>query len=162
VARPLIAAAAKGDAPRWWKSGQPHGANRECDLLGVDRDGGLVAIEVKPATASASSIAWSPIQARMYATFFQDWLDANRSEAAAIVSGMVDQRRRVGLSAGGRAAHLDVTRPVRALVAVDSRLSEAARTRMAEVIRHYDEVGQPLHVEVMSVNLIGRFRRLQL
>ena len=76
----------------------PQSFGAECDLLALDASGRLLAVEVKPSTGS--SIAWSPAQATMYARVLEAWV-ADDSDASpgwrAVIQGMYEQRRRLGL-----------------------------------------------------------------
>jgi hypothetical protein len=76
----------------------PRNFGAECDLLAVDGSGRLLAVEVKP---KAPSLVWTPAQATMYARVLQAWV-ADDSDAnpgwAAVVTGMLEQRRALGLA----------------------------------------------------------------
>ena len=113
-------------------------------------------IEVKPSNASANKIAWAPVQARMYADFFQGWLDERRGEAADIITEMISQQQRVGMRSRGRIPVVDWTAPVKAVVAIDRRSSPTALGRLKEVLDHYESIGIPIHADVKLVDLIGR------
>lgn len=51
----------------------------ECDLLALDADGRLLAVEVKP--SNVGTIAWVPAQAAMYARVLQRWVDVDIESA---------------------------------------------------------------------------------
>jgi hypothetical protein len=53
---------------RWWSS-MPKSLGGECDVLAIDSDGRLLAIEIKPWSAT-TAIRWSPLQVRHYANLF--------------------------------------------------------------------------------------------
>ncbi|WP_029429559.1 hypothetical protein [Blastococcus sp. URHD0036] len=76
----------------------PKNFGAECDLLAVDRLGRLLAVEVKP---KAPSLVWTPAQATMYARVLQAWV-ADDCDAqpgwTAVVTGMLEQRRALGLA----------------------------------------------------------------
>ncbi len=67
----------------------------ECDVLAIDTtEQRLIALEIKP--SNTSTLAWAPAQATMYASVLTEWI--NRDEDwLAVVEGMVEQRRRLGL-----------------------------------------------------------------
>lgn len=82
----------------------------ECDAAALDRNGQLLAVEVKPASAGAKSIAFAPLQAAYYARLFSRWVENDPCHGANI-DGLIAQRVRLGLSsdAGASAAQpLDV------------------------------------------------------
>ncbi len=84
----------------------PQSFGAECDLLAVDRSGRLLAVEVKP---KAPSLVWTPAQATMYARVLQAWVtdDSDGHPGwSAVVTGMLEQRRALGL-----APRFDVTLP---------------------------------------------------
>jgi hypothetical protein len=64
------------------------------DILGLDPSGRLLAIEAKPAGAS-SGIQSGPLQVWVYAQMMLDWW-RQTSDAAGIISGMAEQRHRLG------------------------------------------------------------------
>ena len=98
----------------------------ECDVLAVSSRGEVLAIEVKPHTASDKDIAWSVLQACMYADLFQLWADYAGGKAHEILHDMARQRNRIGLS--GRAG-IQVAAPikVRPVVALDRRAAQSAK-----------------------------------
>lgn len=153
TSRPWVELAERADRPAWWKL---PGISTECDLLAIDDDGGLVAVEVKPHCASATATAWSPVQARQYADQLQAWLGVAGSEAAQILTEMLQQQARIGTRLSTDVPNVDVDRPVRAVVAIDARTRPVQRDRMAEVMQHYRESGNGLRAEVYEVDLIGR------
>lgn len=71
----------------------------ECDLLAVDADGRLLAVEVKPI---GGSIQLVPAQAAMYARVLQHWIDVDSAEAPEgdkprdVIAGMIAQRQALG------------------------------------------------------------------
>jgi len=73
----------------------------ECDILGLDPAGRVMAVEVKP--YAGGSIAWVAAQAAMYARIFKQWLDQDQ-DAATILSGAWKQRVALGLTDSASAA----------------------------------------------------------
>jgi len=79
-------------------SGRPRRLGNECDALAVDRDGRVLAVEVKP--LAGGRIAWAPAQAVMYARILQRWIEEDTSAegAHAVLRGLLHQRRELGLA----------------------------------------------------------------
>lgn len=79
----------------------------KCDLLAVDADGRLLAIEVKP--GSVGSLAWVAAQATMYAKVLQHWIDESEARPPSdrwpswrdIVTTSFEQRKLLGLTPAG-------------------------------------------------------------
>lgn len=79
----------------------------ECDLLAVDAQGRLLAIEVKP--GSVGSLAWVAAQATMYAKVLQHWINDSESrregnEQASwrtVITKSFEQRQALGLTPRG-------------------------------------------------------------
>jgi len=85
----------------WWPSGLKIRKNfgTGLDVLAVDGEGRLLIIEAKPAT-TAAGIVRAPAQVRFYAHLFALWL-VSTEDAPTILSGMLEQRQRVGLTPPG-------------------------------------------------------------
>lgn len=83
----------RADPPMWWKT-KPAKLGDECDVLAVSSRGEVLAIEVKPHTASDKDIAWSVLQAGMYADLFQLWADYAGGKAHEVLHDMAGQRNR--------------------------------------------------------------------
>ena len=66
----------------------------------MSTEGEILAIEVKPHTASDKDIAWSVLQAGMYADLFQRWADYAGGKAHEVLHGMAAQRKRRQRTAG--------------------------------------------------------------
>ena len=161
TSRPWVKAAHREDgAPRWW-SGSKLKLSTECDLLGIMPSGALATIEVKPASAGASAIAWSPLQALQYASQFQAWLDVHPEGAVGIVNDLMLQQQRIGMREPGTLPVIDSKLPVQAVVILDSRTKETGLSRMAEVISHLGSMGKNPQVEVYLSNLAGRISPLK-
>lgn len=124
-------------------------------MLAVSKTGELLAIEVKPHTASDKDIAWSVLQAGMYADLFQRWADQAGGKAHEVLHGMAAQRRRIGL-ASGSAIQLAAPIKVRPVVALDRRAKTSAKDKLAEVHRHLASSGLANNLYLRQVNLIGR------
>ena len=85
----------RADPPAWWNT-KPKKLGDECDVLAVSSRGDVLAIEVKPHTASDKDIAWSVLQAGMYADLFQRWADYAGGKAHEVLHDMAGQRNRIG------------------------------------------------------------------
>jgi hypothetical protein len=144
----------RADPPAWWKT-QPAKLGDECDVLAVSSRGEVLAIEVKPHTASDKDIAWSVLQAGMYADLFQLWADGAGGKAHEVLHAMAGQRHRIGLS--GRAG-IQVAAPikVRPVVALDRRATPSAKEKLAAVRAHLASAGLATDLDVRQVNLVGR------
>jgi hypothetical protein len=162
--KPLLLALDRPHDPAWWKS-RPTSLGGECDALAVTRNGHLLAIEVKPAKATAT-ITWAPLQVRHYANLFAEWTNqdwAGQAESACdIIQGMVDQRVRLGLVDDVRphiGRHIDV-QPV---IAIGRGYSKEAVRRLTAVQHRLvdgDLDSPPLQVK--SVTLAGRLDPIDL
>ena len=141
-------------SPPWWRT-RPTSLGDECDVLAVSKTGELLAIEVKPHTASDKDIAWSVLQAGMYADLFQRWADHAGGKAHEVLHGMAAQRRRIGL-ASGTAIQLATPIKVRPVVALDRRAKTSAKEKLAEVQRHLASSGLATDLYLRQVNLVGR------
>jgi hypothetical protein len=133
----------------------------ECDLLALDRDGRLLAVEVKP---SVSSLVWTPAQATMYARVMQAWVDDDRADSPgwrAVVLGMLHQRRQLGL-APRLIADLPEQPVVVPVIAVQRGANQELISRLWKVQQALlDEgVGDP-SLEVYEVSLSGRLDRIR-
>jgi len=144
----------RADPPAWWKT-KPTKLGDECDVLAVSSRGEVLAIEVKPHTASDKDIAWSVLQAGMYADLFQLWADYAGGKAHEVLHDMAGQRNRIGLS--GRAG-IQVAAPikVRPVVALDLRAAQSAKEKLEAVCAHLAAAGLATDLDVRQVNLVGR------
>jgi hypothetical protein len=140
--------------PAWWKT-KPTKLGDECDVLAVSSRGEVLTIEVKPHTASDKDIAWSVLQAGMYADLFQLWADYAGGKAHEVLHDMAGQRNRIGLS--GRAG-IQVAAPikVRPVVALDRRAGQSAKEKLEAVSAHLASAGLTTDLDVRQVNLGGR------
>ena len=142
-----------GPSP-WWKT-RPTRLGDECDVLAVSTEGEILAIEVKPHTASDKDIAWSVLQAGMYADLFQRWADYAGGKAHEVLHGMAAQRKRIGLSSG-TGIQLAAPIKVRPVVALDRRAkgsAKDAKEKLAEVRAHLAAAGLATDLDVRQVNL---------
>lgn len=142
------------EGPGWWKSRPTH-LGGECDALAIDTEGALVAIEIKPARASAS-IPWAPVQVRHYADLLGRWAAQDHGAAAEVVDEMMRQRVELGLTSG---LARSCARPVRVrpMLAIQRGASRVVLDRLHRVRRRLEETGHddpPL--SVCQVNLVGR------
>ena len=94
-----LGALQRPDPPTWWKT-RPDRLGDECDALAVSQAGEILAIEIKPHTAPDTDIAWSVLQAGMYADPFQLWADHAGDTALQVLQGMAEQRHLIGLAPG--------------------------------------------------------------
>lgn len=144
----------RADPPAWWKT-KPTKLGDECDVLAVSSRGEVLAIEVKPHTSSDKDIAWSVLQAGMYADLFQRWADYAAGKAHEVLHAMATQRHRIGLS---NHAGIQIAAPikVRPVVALDRRAPKSAKDKLAAVCAHLASAGLATDLDVRQVNLVGR------
>jgi hypothetical protein len=91
---PLRKACAPDPALPWFI---PKRFGGELDLLAVDDRGRLLAIEVKPASATAG-IAWAPFQATFYAELLKAWSEEQGEDSRRSLQSMLQQRIDHGLT----------------------------------------------------------------
>jgi hypothetical protein len=139
----------------------PASFGAECDLLALDRDGRLLAVEVKP---SVSSLVWTPAQATMYARVLRAWVADDEADTPgwrAVVTGMLDQRRQLGLT-----PRFSVTLPavpdVVPVIAFQRGASSKLVARLWQVQQALldEKVGDPT-LEVYQVSLSGRLDQVK-
>jgi hypothetical protein len=133
---------------------RPTSFGGKCDLLALDSSGRLLAVEVKP--RGVPTIAWAPAQVIVYARLLRLW-SRHDPDAAEILSGMLDQRKRLGLIATATPAprpQLDAL-PV---VAVQRGMSQEHRHRLFAVLGHLRNQGiaEAASLKVYEVTLAGR------
>jgi hypothetical protein len=138
----------------------PRNFGAECDLLAVDGSGRLLAVEVKP---KAPSLVWTPAQATMYARVLQAWV-ADDSDAnpgwAAVVTGMLEQRRALGLAPRLEIALPDVPEVVPVIAFQRGVPQQYVEGLWAVQQALLDEgVGDPA-LEVYEVSLSARLDRM--
>ena len=129
----------------------------ECDLLALESDGRILAVEVKP--WAGGSIAWVPAQALMYARVLQRWIDADGELSRDVLLGMLDQRQRVGLCSKLSVKLPDQLR-VTPVVALQRGASETSLARMMRVHRALSKRAELPLVEIYEVSITGQMRRL--
>jgi hypothetical protein len=136
----------------------------ELDVLAVDDEGRLLAVEVKPANAVAG-IAKSPAQVALYATLWSTWL-TETDYSTEVLQGMLDQRARLGLGRAGPLVPPETVVPVVALG--PGKLSKEALPRLRQVAQAIqpvlqarpsvaplelwlvDELGRPVEKEILG------------
>lgn len=143
-----------------FKAGKvPTSFGAECDLLAVEEDGRLLAVEVKPARAGA--IAWVAAQATMYALVLQEWIDGDPDlPPRNVIDGMLEQRTKLGL-----APQMDVNLPERLqitpVVALQRGASQVHLDRMAAVSEAIAKLRLTVPApEVYEVSITGRMERI--
>jgi hypothetical protein len=155
--RPLLAALERSDAPAWW-NGRPKTLGGECDALAINASGELLAIEVKP--ADSNTLPWALVQVMHYANLLREWAaqppSNGRSTPTAVLQGMLDQRRILGLVHNSDAFQVADPVIVRPVLAFDRGASAAARKRLLEVASHLQSRGVNVDVDMYEVNRIGR------
>ena len=92
---PLVQAQEALAADHRWAGGMSPPGDK-IDALGVDRDGRLLAIEVKPGDQT-KGLALTPIQVAMYARLLRAWIDVDEVFAREVLEGMAQQRAALGL-----------------------------------------------------------------
>lgn len=147
----------------------PSSFGGECDLLALDAQGRLLAVEVKP--RGTGTIVWSGVQATVYAGLFERWirtppappLTANTQPTdppVQILRGMLDQRTRLGLAPHSRPelAEQPVVVPVVALQrGFSSKYLERLKLVQQAVLKA--DCGNPA-LEIFEVSMAGRMDRL--
>lgn len=141
--------------------GMPKSLGNECDALGIDETGVVLAIEVKP--AGVGSVVWAPAQAAMYARLLQRWIDESANDPdhapVAVLEGLLAQRAQLGLARGDAV----LATPLRvAPVVVLQRGASPELIRRMVAVRDV-LAGASLGVEpirIYEVDLLGRLQRL--
>ncbi len=133
----------------------------ECDLLALDEQGRLLAIEVKP--RGTSTIRWAPAQATVYAELLRRWLGAQALPArpAEVLSGMLAQRAAVGLAPQGSVHALADPPEVVPVVAVQRGAADTYLDGLRRVQRALLDRGVGYRtLLVYEINLAGELRQL--
>jgi hypothetical protein len=133
---------------------RPKSFGGKCDLLALDSDGRLLAVEVKP--KGVSTIVWAPAQAIVYARLHHLWT-RNDPQAAEIISGMISQRQELHLLAS-RTPRPVPMQEVLPVVAVQRGMSQKHRERLFAVRHHLQEHGieDAAKLQIYEVTLAGR------
>ena len=105
LAQPIYdAVSATGRTDAWWPGIRDNNIfpnlGGEVDFVGVDDDGRLLVIEVKPHDELAG-IVWAPAQVAVYADLFAR-LTTEQPDLVDVLNGMLDQRVALRLAAPGR------------------------------------------------------------
>lgn len=141
----------------------------KCDLLALDAQGRLLAVEVKP--RGTGTIVWSGVQATVYARLFERWIRTpptspltakakHTDPPVEILRGMLDQRTRLGLAPRSRPELADqpVVVPVVALQrGFSPKYLERLRLVQKAVLKA--ACGNPT-LEIFEVSMAGRMDRL--
>lgn len=140
---------------------RPESFGGKCDLLAIDDEGRLLAVEVKP--RGAGTIRWAAAQATVYAELFRRWTVSSVEgvpSAGEILHGMLDQRQELGLANRMRPFIPDQPEVV-PVVAVQSGASPKylADLRKVQNALVQGGVGDE-QLKVYEVNLAGRLREL--
>lgn len=133
---------------------RPASLGGRCDLLAVDSTGRLLAVEVKP--KGVPTITWAPAQAIVYARLLSRWLQHD-PKAAEILSGMIEQRERLGLI--NSQAPIPSPQPGAVpIVAVQRGMSQEHRDRLFTVRKHLSDHGidEASELKVYEVTIAGR------
>jgi hypothetical protein len=126
----------------------------KCDLLAIDSNGQVLAIEVKP--KGVPTIVWAPAQAIVYARLLRLWTRRD-PEATEILSGMLRQRTDLRLARDSLPA-LPPQPEVVPVVAVQRGMSVEHRRRLVAVRDHLADSGieDATKLKVYEVTLAGR------
>jgi hypothetical protein len=139
----LLRAVGEPGRASWWRTMPTH-LGGECDALALGQDGTLLAIEIKPRSAT-STIRWSPLQARHYANLFSEWIRrAAESDPGPIgvLNGMVQQRVQLGLIKDEvKKPKIATPLQVQPLIAIGRGYSDAALRGLQEVQERLAEAG---------------------
>jgi hypothetical protein len=133
---------------------RPDSFGGECDLLGVDKSGRLLAVEIKP--ADVGSIRWAAAQATVYAEILRRWVIAGDlpTRADEVLNGMLNQRGQLGLGALKRPA-LGPTLQVVPVVALPTGVKQTYLDGLLAVRASLIDAGHP-PVDVYELTLAGR------
>lgn len=133
---------------------RPDSFGGECDLLGVDERGRLLAVEIKP--ADVGSIRWAAAQATVYAEILRRWVVADDLPAVAseVLNGMLNQRGQFGLGALERPA-LGAKPQVVPVVALPTGVKQTYLDGLLAVRKALIDEGHP-PVDVYELTLAGR------
>lgn len=120
----------------WWPGIRDRGvlpkSGLETDLLGLDKRGRLLVMEVKPAN-EVKGITWAPGQVRLYAEMFALLLETN-PDTRNHLTAMIDQRHTLGLPAPkATLPPHDAIRVVPVICIGDGTMSPHALDRLNEV-----------------------------
>jgi hypothetical protein len=116
----------------------------ELDCLAIDQQGRLLIIEAKHAS-DTGGVGWTPCQVAVYLRLFRTWVERAR-DAATTLTGMLAQRRQLGLAPG----HLpDLGNPPELVpvIAIGGDLGTSAREandRMQRIVTELAHSGEPL------------------
>ena len=143
--------------------GMPTKLGNECDALAIDRHGRVLAIEVRP--QGVGSVAFVTAQALMYARIIRAWIDSQdaatppQDRAAAVLTGMAEQRRQVGLARRGFAV-LEPLQVVPVVALQPGSSPEMVRRMLAvrDALAGIDPTVEP--VEIHELSLLGDLRLL--
>lgn len=159
--KPLVGLAAAHRVPGLPKG--PAKFGNECDLLALDDQGRLLAIEVKPLSGS---IAWVSAQAAMYARLLQHWADHDDTtpgqggSPSQVIAGTLAQRQALGHSLGFAATVPDALQVV-PVVVLQRGSTEKRRAQMLQVRELLAAQLPDLPpVEIYEVSILGRFTSL--
>lgn len=158
VTKPFVTAVA---AVAGIKGTPPSSFGGECDLVALDRQGRLLAVEIKP--KDVPTIAWSCAQATVYARLLERWVQARpqgTDRPVTILRGMLDQRARLGLAPLERPA-LPETPKVVPVVGIGHGVSKSHLQQLQTVQKALLAAGcgDP-DLEVHVVRLSGRLDRI--
>lgn len=141
--RPLVQAQDELAAAHPWAVGMSPPGDK-LDALGIDQNGRLLAIEVKPG-AQTKGLIWTPIQVAMYVRLLRAWIDADEATARKVLEGMARQRAalKLGSTAAPRLRDPIELVPVIAVGKPITHLSEASE-RFRVVRNSLREAGEAL------------------
>lgn len=135
----------------------------ECDLLAVDQQGRLLAVEVKP--RDTASIRWAAAQATVYASLFERWINWPPPKAdppGQILKGMIEQRVSLGLADAARPDIPDQPE-VLPVVAVQRGAKETYIEGLKQVQRALLAAGVGhQELQICEVNMAGRLDPISL
>lgn len=128
-----------------------------CDLVGINQEGELLAIEVKP--RSMESIVWAPAQAIVYARMLKYWLTDDPA-APEILNHIAGARQELGLL-GSRPQSIATASPVRPVLAIQRGTRPDILADMDRVIAYLRDAGveEASALEVRGVSMSGRLVR---
>lgn len=125
----------------------------ELDALAVDPHGRLLIIEAKHGSDTAG-LGWTPAQVAIYLRLFRAWAEHDPDHAHVVLSGMIEQRVRIGLAGSSPASVAMPLELVPTIIVGDPvRNPKVANERMRDVRTALAGAGEELNsLEVWQVD----------
>jgi hypothetical protein len=151
---PHAAQGPKTDAPTTGKPRRPKWFGDELDALAIDMQRRVLIIEAKGAS-DTGGVGWTPAQVAVYLRLFGAWVEARADDAPEVLSGMLDQRKRLGLAPEHAQEPVEPLALVPVIV-IGGTVESSAKTanaRMRKVKEALAQTGEPLDgLEVWQID----------